>query len=709
MGSNVVESLFEKKRLCISCYACVSACESDAIRMVEDDNGFLRATIAGDCIKCGKCLPVCPQLIQTDKHDDEPNLCLLKPSDSTSGLHPGTIAVLAKWIISREGLICGPLMKSDLNVSMSLTGDLFSMSKIQSCSYAYIDAEDTYKNVKDTIDSGREVLFIGLPCQVQAVKAFIGDSALLFTADIACKGQPSPVIYQKYLEEITSEKPVRQIRFEPKGKPDGTLEVMYDDGSVSTSYDNPYIRALDRNLIVNQACASCRIPGRSGTGDITIGDAERFKMLTVGLTAPEKAITFTSNTKKGETIREGVAASSMMDTYMVSLKRDASKSQKKDLHLGWIRMMNMVNRGIPFDKAAGYCMKWKFDIGIVGPWRSDEYGTALSYYALYNMVKDMGMEPILLDRRRDTKGAPSSPRILEKKYPFYSISKWYSNIQDQIEINNRVVRFVVGPGRVWKEAASDRDVASYHMLDFVEDGKRMASISSSVSKEDEGPVGPMVGALRRFAEVSTSDGDSASFLEDEGISAETVLDPVLLCDTDHLKALYESANLPLPEQFVFNYMIEPDNFIGMESFYDVLGYGPITISGPGHADKKRRDYPVTAIGSVENWIRCINDSAFVLTDSYYAVLFAILFKKPFIAIVNDSKNEAEARRISWILDCLELDSRAFKTVWEASESNTLRENIEYDSVYQILNGMQRRSLEWIERALDAPVSISDRY
>ena len=707
MGSDVVGSLLEKKRLCISCGACVSACKHGAIGMEADDNGFLRAAIDGDCVGCGECTLVCPQLIQADESSKECNLCLLKPSDSSSGMLPGTISVLAKWIVSRGGLVCGPLMKGDLNVSLALTDDLFSMSKIQSSSYAFIGTEGAYDDVRKAIDSGREVLFIGLPCQVRAVKAFVGDSALLFTADIACKGQPSPVIYQRYTEELTSDKPVRSIRFEPKGKPDGTLEVSYEDGTTSTSYDSPYMKALDRNLIVNQACVACRIPGRSGTGDITIGDAEKFKMLTVGLKSPEKAITFTSNTEKGEVIREGVATAARMESHSIPSKRSA-KPKNEELHLGWIRMMRMVNRGVPFDKAVGYCMKWRFDVGIAGPWNSDEHGTVLSYYALYDMMGDMGMEPIMLDRRRASKGAPASPKILKKKYPFYSISKWYPDAQSQAELNNRVVRFVVGPGRVWKDGASDPDGVSFHTLDFVDDGKRMASISSSLSREDEEQARPFVDALRRFNGVSASDNETASFLKGCGADAEFVLDPVLMCDFEHLEALADSSEILLPEQFVFNYVMEPENFIGMESIYEVLGYGPISIPAPGPNAGRRSAYPMTDIGSSENWLRCLRDSSFVLTDSYYAVLFAILFRKPFIAIANGQRNEAEARKISWILECLELEDRMFESIADASASNSVREDIDYDAAYEILGEMRERSLKWVERVLDAPESLLDR-
>lgn len=53
--------LFEYKKDCCGCTACFSICPVNAIKMVEDEEGFDYPAIdENKCIKCYKCLSICP-------------------------------------------------------------------------------------------------------------------------------------------------------------------------------------------------------------------------------------------------------------------------------------------------------------------------------------------------------------------------------------------------------------------------------------------------------------------------------------------------------------------------------------------------------------------------------------------------------------------------------------------------------------------------
>lgn len=56
-----VPILFKRKALCCGCTACYSVCPSDAIMMVEDEEGFDYPVIDSEsCIGCLMCIKVCP-------------------------------------------------------------------------------------------------------------------------------------------------------------------------------------------------------------------------------------------------------------------------------------------------------------------------------------------------------------------------------------------------------------------------------------------------------------------------------------------------------------------------------------------------------------------------------------------------------------------------------------------------------------------------
>ena len=52
--------LYNKKNLCCGCTACVNICPNKAIKMIEDEEGFLYPEIdKSKCIECGLCKKVC--------------------------------------------------------------------------------------------------------------------------------------------------------------------------------------------------------------------------------------------------------------------------------------------------------------------------------------------------------------------------------------------------------------------------------------------------------------------------------------------------------------------------------------------------------------------------------------------------------------------------------------------------------------------------
>lgn len=56
-----IPTLYKRKEDCCGCTACYSICPRNAIRMIEDEEGFEYPHIdQSKCIRCYKCLEVCP-------------------------------------------------------------------------------------------------------------------------------------------------------------------------------------------------------------------------------------------------------------------------------------------------------------------------------------------------------------------------------------------------------------------------------------------------------------------------------------------------------------------------------------------------------------------------------------------------------------------------------------------------------------------------
>lgn len=701
MVPNVVEGLRGARLLCVGCRACENACEHDAIVLQRDEEGFYRSEAISDrCVGCGRCSEVCPQL--RTSFGDKSVLYTMRadPDSLLTSTAGGVFTLLAKWAFGHGGSICGVVMDADMRARYVIADDMGPVAAMHGTKRVFSDMGTIYKDIKSRLDEGRTVVFVGLPCHVQAVKNYIGESSLLWTVDVACTGQPSPLIFEKYLEELSAGGAVAGVGFGPKGESPGTLAIMYKDGSIRMSNKDPYVRAVESNLIINQACAGCRFVRTPRTGNLTIGD------YSVGRSekGPGTSIVIVNDSRGTALLNDITDLSDYLNPAPISVL-DVNKgfSPGRELHLGWIRMFHMVRRGHPVSKSVRYCMGWKFDVGITGFWRVMNYGGELTYYALYHIIQDMGLEPIFIDYRSSVGGAPSSPPLLNTKYPFYSIARWYPTKGEQEELNSRVSTFVVGSDQVWNRNFVNQDTLECYALDFVHDDRRKVSVAASFgTNRFEGTPEEresFARLLRRFDFLSVREKSAVDLCKEMGAEADIIMDPVMLCDVRHFEALSDASDARYPDSYVFNYMMFAVNFSGMEAIYRKLGYGPITAGNASANINERIEYPRTNMGSLENWMKCIRGSSFVVTDSFHGTVFSILFRKQFVTLIGSWGEGTGVGRITTLLGTLGLEGRIFRTPAEAVESGALDAVIDYDDVYDRLEKNRESSMRWLRKAL----------
>lgn len=85
--------------------------------------------------------------------------------------------------------------------------------------------------------------------------------------------------------------------------------------------------------------------------------------------------------------------------------------------------------------------------------------------------------------------------------------------------------------------------------------------------------------------------------------------------------------------------------------------------------------------SVEQWLRGFYDAEFVVTDSFHACVFSILFNKPFIAIENEDRGTS---RFTSLLSMFGLKDRLITdgTTFRFNEGNDANANKKLYSLRQ---------------------------
>lgn len=270
------------KSQCCGCTACKEICPVNCITMVPDNEGFLYPQADADrCINCGKCDKVCP----CNNADESNSICKVYGAknynetvraESSSG---GTFTLLAENIIKSGGIVYGCAMTDDCTACHIRVDNIKDLKKLRSSKYVQSRLGDIFRTVKEDLDSGKEVLFSGTPCQAAGLKNYLKKPyENLLTIDVLCHGVPSPKLLKDYREILNSkyESEMDYINFRNKEKSWKRLfiDARFKNGKrhfIFSGYD-AYLSAFLNNISQRPSCFECRFASQSRQGDITLGD-----------------------------------------------------------------------------------------------------------------------------------------------------------------------------------------------------------------------------------------------------------------------------------------------------------------------------------------------------------------------------------------------------------------------------------------------------
>lgn len=268
-----------KPEECCGCGACESACMTGAISMLEDEEGFRYPVIdEKKCTHCKRCDKVCPVKNKLNSRNELPvayaGFCRDEKirSASTSG---GIFSVIARHVIEvKKGYVFGVKFDENFNVEYGMTDNLNGIKKFRGSKYPQAETKKIYSSVKKILDGGRSVLFSGLPCQIEALRSFLGkDFPNLYLLDIVCMGVASPGLWNEY--RLKNYPDAEEIKF--KDKVDGwknwkikittKKKIFY-----RTRFEDSYMEGFLRKKNIRPSCFDCRFRGLSRSSDFTISD-----------------------------------------------------------------------------------------------------------------------------------------------------------------------------------------------------------------------------------------------------------------------------------------------------------------------------------------------------------------------------------------------------------------------------------------------------
>ena len=286
----------KNKESCCGCSACVHSCPKHALVMVEDTEGFLFPKLSPEnCINCGICNKVCPIINDIYANSTEHQECHIavnaNPLYSKRSATIGFCTMIAEQFVGHGRFVYGVVLdEHNWQANHICVTEKKDLDKIRNSKYIQSHLNNTFFEIKQLLLANEHVLFVGTPCQVAGLKAYLkNDFANLCTVDLICHGVYSYKLLQKevaYWERKLNGR-IKNFRFRSKERSPwnsggiinfdikdrkGRYRHIERHGSCSPVY-RCFAYNGDQYYNLRESCYNCHFRSQGRYGDFTVGDA----------------------------------------------------------------------------------------------------------------------------------------------------------------------------------------------------------------------------------------------------------------------------------------------------------------------------------------------------------------------------------------------------------------------------------------------------
>lgn len=203
-------------------------------------------------------------------------------------------------------------------------------------------------------------------------------------------------------------------------------------------------------------------------------------------------------------------------------------------------------------------------------------------------------------------------------------------------------------------------------------------------------------ALQMFDAVSVREENGVKLCKQYfDVDALHVLDPTMLLDANDYIELFKQKQTPKSKGNLLNYVLDETDEIEslIKKVASMKKMVPFAVNNPYEGDNTKplnqRIKP-----SVETWLRGFYDADFVITDSFHACVFSIIFKKQFVVVGNKDRGMS---RFESLLKLFGLEDRLVDVHCDVS----ILQQIDYDNVYSIYDKLKESSMIYLSGSLNS--------
>lgn len=364
-------------------------------------------------------------------------------------------------------------------------------------------------------------------------------------------------------------------------------------------------------------------------------------------------------------------------------------------------------------------------IGIVTFHRAHNYGATLQAYALEKILEEKEYEAkfinyinyeidkqykiLKIDKRNILSIFKS---IISSIIYFYKNKKRFNNFNNFIKKNLKIIGkynsvnelknnppeldcYITGSDQVWNPDIT-KGLSDAYTLNFGSDKINRVSYAASIGKSSLGQEDYKT-KLSKLNYISVREKTAKDLLEPVlNRKIEVVLDPTLLISGKEWEKEFDLSN-NVNEKYILTYYVEENeeyvkivNELSRKTNLKVINF-----------EKRDRHNYVNFMKSAytegpEEFVRLIKNAEYVVTTSFHATVFSILFHKRFFVV----PHKTTGSRVTDLIDKLHIKNRIYYTIDEFKAYTNYKEEVDYTESDKNLLEEREKSINFLEEAID---------
>lgn len=331
------------------------------------------------------------------------------------------------------------------------------------------------------------------------------------------------------------------------------------------------------------------------------------------------------------------------------------------------------------------------NICLLNYWWAANYGANLTAYALYNLLLLENKIPLMVKNEDELQLMHEQESTFNKNFAknFFKTTDTHNSFSSLSSLNKISKTFIVGSDQVFRSVLSKQCLNS-RLLDFTDiDAKRIAFSASFggdkkqfINETSPEVIEKMKMALQTFSFVSVREKAGVEICKDVfNIDAKLIIDPVFIIDKEKYSELIASTATHCYNEKVISFLFHQtiNNYKG-EKVWSI----------------HQKDI------SIGEWLKAIRDCKLLITDSFHAMCFAIIFNKPFIVFVNQ---DTGISRYETILEILGIENQCIYSKDELKRRDCVFK-IDYNRVNEKIKEEAEKGKSFLRTAIATEITVT---